>query len=619
MAAAATDKLMEVGLPGSATTLSAPGYTIGATSINVGSTTNWPTATGVAFAIDVVTIVDGEQVRTAGTYNEFVGTVTNGTTIGNVTQVFGTAQNYAAGSLTRVYIPVSSERENRIVEWGTAEHNQNGTHAAITATSITATTGTFTNLTIAGVEDAAGWSPFGQSLTNITALGNRSYTAVVSGTDTTGTTSVGQRLKLPRTVTAPTGSITLNGTTQYANKTSPSGMTFTDDWTVSAWVKMTAYGTDSAIASRYNGTSGWAFFINSSGQVAMNGYNAGVGNRRGVLSYQSIPLNKWVHVTAQVDMSTGTATTTTSYVMIDGKDVPASAVTFGTNPTALIQAGNLEIGTLNAGNFFPGQIAQVAIYSAKVTQATILASMNQTLTGSETSLVSAYKLDQASGLTDLSATGNTLAAQGSPSYSTTQTPFTNPVTGTSVTAGTTNYGIIMAQTFSTNTTYTVQIPEGETLPTTGGIGTVSYSTQANPYGFPQLPTKRIGTVLLQGTSPTATSLTQILGMTQTFTADANKEYKITVQPGASMTLSGSGATSAMSIWDGTVGSGTQLMESHVTSAGSNYGAATSVWWTGRLSAGSHTINLGLRAIGAGTTTLGVAVVTPAIFTIEEVV
>lgn len=43
----------------------------------------------------------------------------------------------------------------------------------------------------------------------------------------------------------------------------------------------------------------------------------------------------------------------------------------------------------------------------------------------------------------------------------------------------------MAQTFSTNTTYTIQIPEGETLPTTGGIGTVSYSTQDTPYGFPK--------------------------------------------------------------------------------------------------------------------------------------
>jgi hypothetical protein len=617
MAAAATDKLMEVGLPGSATTLSAPGYTIGATSINVGSTTNWPTATGVAFAIDVVTIVDGEQVRTAGTYNEFVGTVTNGTTIGNVTQVFGTAQNYAAGSLTRVYIPVSSERENRIVEWGTAEHNQNGTHAAITATSITATTGTFTNLTIAGVEDAAGWSPFGQSLTNITALGNRSYTAVVSGTDTTGTTSVGQRLKLPRTVTAPTQCTDLEASSsQYFSKTSPSGLSFTTTFTCSAWIKLESYTEGGIIARRNADTEGWHMHIDSTGRVVLGGLRVAVNNKS-ITSYQSVPLNKWVHVAATLDMAVGD--TSAQKIWIDGVEVPRQYVLTGT-ASALVQGTTaLVVGAIKSAgtNPFDGKIAQAAVFSSQLSDATIKAMANQTMTGAESTVCAAYTLSNS--LLDLTANDNDLTASGSALATNTDTPFTNDVTGTSVTAGTTNYGIIMAQTFSTNTTYTIQVPEGETLPTTGGVGTVSYSAQSNPYGWPSSANKRIGTVLLQGSSPTATALTQILGMTQTFTADANKEYKITVQPGASMTLSGSGATSAMSIWDGTVGSGTQLMESHVTSAGTNYGAATSVWWTGKLSAGSHTINLGLRAIGAGTTTLGVAVVTPAIFTIEEVV
>jgi hypothetical protein len=170
---------------------------------------------------------------------------------------------------------------------------------------------------------------------------------------------------------------------------------------------------------------------------------------------------------------------------IDGVLVPSATTVTGT-ATALVQGTTaLVVGAeKSAGtNPFDGKIAQAAVYSAVLSAATIRAAMNQTLTGSETSLVSAYKLDQASGLNDLSANANNLTAQGSPTY-TSDTPFTNAVTGTSVTAGTTNYGIIMAQTFSTNTTYTIQIPEGETLPTTGGIGTVSYSTQKTPYGFP---------------------------------------------------------------------------------------------------------------------------------------
>jgi hypothetical protein len=252
---------------------------------------------------------------------------------------------------------------------------------------------------------------------------------------------------------------------------------------VSAFVKLTSYA-QGGVVTRRDGTQGFEFRVNASGQVQLVGYNAALANYKLLSSYQSIPLNKWVHIAAQQDMSSATNSPTVNYIMIDGKDVPAVVTSGGTAPTTLVQAGNLTVGATNGAEFFPGQIAQAALYSAKVTQATILASMNQTLTGSETSIISAWKLDQASGLNDLSANANNLTAQGSPSYSTTQTPFTNSVTGTSVTAGTTNYGIIMAQTFSTNTTYTIQIPEGETLPTTGGIGTVSYSTQKTPYGFP---------------------------------------------------------------------------------------------------------------------------------------
>jgi hypothetical protein len=68
----------------------------------------------------------------------------------------------------------------------------------------------------------------------ITALGNRSYTVLIPSANTTSATSVGMRLKLPRTVTAPTQCTSLNGTSQYYNDTSVSGMTFTDDFTVSA-------------------------------------------------------------------------------------------------------------------------------------------------------------------------------------------------------------------------------------------------------------------------------------------------------------------------------------------------------------------------------------------------
>jgi len=565
-----------------------------ATTVGLNSVAGYTNGEVVVFVIDPT---DATKKQT------FTGVIdTSGSQVTSVVWTAGTNQTHALGATVVDY--ATATHISMMTKGITQSLNQDGSlisQAVLDALNLGA-----------GASD--GWTPFGYSLTSITALGNRSYTAVVSGTDTTGVTSVGQRLKLPRTVTAPTGSITLNGTTQYANKTSPAGMTFTDDFTVSAWVKMTSYAA-AGIASRFNGTSGWSLQTNSSGQLSLIGYNASGGNSSLVTAYQSLPLNKWVHVAAQLDMSTFTATTTTSYVMIDGVNVPASVSRTGTNPTALVQAGNLEVGSVNAGGFFPGQIAQVAIYSAKVTQATILASMNQTLTGSETSLVSAYKLDQASGLNDLSANANNLTAQGSPSYSTTQTPFTNSVTGTSVTAGTTNYGIIMAQTFSTNTTYTIQIPEGETLPTTGGIGTVSYSTQKTPYGFPVYNEKLVAEVLLVANS-TVTSTgaaTDIPGLTHTFTVPTTRAYKITAYFSNIFMATGAPPAITLNLTDG---SNNILTGLQLQSGGANYQNTTTLNSESMvLAAGSTTLKM--RGTAASTFSLNSAAGNKTYLRIEE--
>jgi len=339
---------------------------------------------------------------------------------------------------------------------------------------------TVNSITIGGTPSAEGWSPLGATPDTVTANGNKSYDLVFNGTDLTDTITEGMRIRTARTVAAPIQCTSLNGTTQYYSKTSPNKMTVTDDFVVSAWVNLTAYGAESSIVTRFNGTSGWLLCVNSSGQVYFNGSNGGSGNTSRITSYQSIPLNKWVHVAAQLDMSAFTATTTTSYVMINGVDVPASVSRTGTNPTALIQAGNLEIGSYNGGTApFPGKIAQVAIYSAKVTQATILASMNQGLTGSETNLASAYSFNNS--ITDLNTTTpNDLTANGSAVATNADSPFGNSGVSTTI-----DYGIVMKKAFSTNTTLTIQVPEGCTIPTSGGVSSVDYSTQAVPYGFPR--------------------------------------------------------------------------------------------------------------------------------------
>lgn len=129
---ATTDKFTHVGLPGTATSLSSPGYTIGNGSITVASTTDWPTDTGVFFAMDIAEVVAGKTQRVAGTYCEFFGIVTSGTVISNLVLIEGTAQNYTPGSLSRVYIPVASSRENALVDGLNVDHNGKGNHKTLT-------------------------------------------------------------------------------------------------------------------------------------------------------------------------------------------------------------------------------------------------------------------------------------------------------------------------------------------------------------------------------------------------------------------------------------------------------------------------------------------------------
>jgi hypothetical protein len=335
------------------------------------------------------------------------------------------------------------------------------------------------------------YTPLANPPSSVTYLGQRSYEMVFNGVDYTDRLNPSTRLRTTRTAAAPVQCTSLNGTTQYWVKTSPNKLTFTDDFVVSVWVKLASYPASSGvIVSRYNGTSGWGLVIGSEGTVDMYGRNGASANVSRVTSYQSIPLNKWVHIAVQLDMSAFTATTTTSYIMIDGTDVPAYVTRGGTNPTSLLQAGNLEIGSQNGGTvLFPGKIAQVAIFNAKVTQAIIRTYISQGLSGSEASIASAYSFSNA--VTDLNiATPNDLSIGGGAATATNaDSPFGTQ--GSGLISPTLDYGIVTAATFSTNTTVTVQAPAGNTIPTSGGVSEVLYSGMAAPYGMPKLTSFRL--------------------------------------------------------------------------------------------------------------------------------
>lgn len=453
---------------------------IAAASITVDTTAGWPVSPDSVHFI--IYQVDAGGNKVAGTQTDWKGTVTSSTAIGSLTLKAGTDQIYPVGSKV-IATPTGAWADDLITGLlNVLDQDATLKAGAVDVTAVIAD-GIVTRAKLATAvttELNDGWTTPTQTVSSVTNNGNKSYDVVFNST-VASVLSPGMRLRTTRTVTAPTQCADLeSGSTQYFNDTSVSGITFTDDFCAGGWVKLESY-TNEILISRYNGTSGWYLNVTATGQVVLNGINAGSGNFSLIQSYQSLPLGKWVYISAQLDMSAFTATTTTSYIMIDGVDVPAFVQRGGTNPTALVQAGNLEIGSFNGGTLtFDGKIAQVWVSSAKITQANVKLMMSQGLTTADTatySLASAYSLNGV--ITDLNTTSaNNLTAQGGALATATDSPFGQDSNG--VTAGTTDYALVMKVN---GATATVQVPEGCTIPTSGGVSAVAYSTATSPFGF----------------------------------------------------------------------------------------------------------------------------------------
>ena len=323
-----------------------------------------------------------------------------------------------------------------------------------------------------------GWIPMLGTVTTMDNYGNKSHRIKISGNHL-GAVSKGMRLKITRSSSVQTQVSALNGVNQHWNRTATiNGMTFTDDFAVGAWVKLSGYAAGSTyIVSRYNGTSGWQLEVVSDGRITLIGRNGASANFSQVLSYQSLPVNKWVHITAQLDMSAFTATSTTSYIMFDGVEIPSTVNRGGTNPTSLVQAGNLEIGSNNGGiQPFNGKIAQAWIASAKITQANIRSFMNAPLTAAlcaTHNIISAYAFDGNGN--DINTTNaNNLTAQNAATATNADSPFNANV-----------FAIVMTDPVYTapDTYMVISTPEGYPLPNTG-LDAASYSSVKAPYGFP---------------------------------------------------------------------------------------------------------------------------------------
>jgi hypothetical protein len=435
------------------TTTTSGSVSSGAATVGLNSVAGYTNGDVVVLVIDPT---DASKKQT------FTGVVdTSGSQITSVKWTAGTNQTHALGAT--------------VVDYETA------THWALYSKGIRishATDGTLLESAVRaalnlGTASTSGWEVEAELPDTITYNGNRSYTLVFNTTDLTDTLSEGMKMRLTRTVSAPTQCTDLEASSsQYFSKTSPSGISFTVTWTAMAWVKLESY-TEGGIIGRRNGdTEGWHFGVNAEGRVEAGSLRI-AGNNSVTRSYQSIPLNKWVHVAGAVDLAG------TSLIYIDGVLVPSLTTVTGTAATLVQGTTALTVGAQKSAGTFPfdGKIAQAAVFSSKLSAATIASYASQTLSGSEPTCVGCFTLSNS--LVDTSSNANTVTAQGGALATNVDSPFGNYL------GGTLEYGIISSKpTFSTNTTITVQVPEGCAIPTTGGISAVAYSTQGQPYLFP---------------------------------------------------------------------------------------------------------------------------------------
>lgn len=145
MAASATDKFAESTTndrPNAATLTAVKAN--GATSLTCDSTAGWPTDTAVHFTMYEV---DAEGVKDASTQRDCKGIVNSSTTINNITVRGGADREFPIGA--KVICAPTAAWADDLVGGILEEHNQDGTHGAITATSLT--TATLNSKTLADV------------------------------------------------------------------------------------------------------------------------------------------------------------------------------------------------------------------------------------------------------------------------------------------------------------------------------------------------------------------------------------------------------------------------------------------------------------------------------------
>lgn len=583
MAAANTDLLTQ------ATTNSRPSPTQvttnrvgGGTTLAVNALTGWPTATAVHF---ITYKIDTSGNKVAGTQIDMKGVV-SGTSITQIVIKAGNDTGNAIGDI--VEAAPTAAWANDLYTWGSAHSNQDG---SLTTASVQAALG----ITTPG---GNGWTIIPYTATYGANNGNKEFT-VTYPLDLTPTLSAGMKMQHTRGTTAPTQCMAFTAaSSQYASKSSPTGITFTSAFTCETWIKLNSYtGQIQYFGGRTdNSTGGFAFGCTAAGQLYIL-YGAS-SSFTTLTSYQSLPINRWIHVAVSIS----SVSSKTAIMYINGTSVPFAT---GGSATTLTQTGNLFVSGNVTNTYLDGEASEFRIWSAAQSQANIQTNMAISLTGSETNLVALFQgngnfNDKTSNANNLTASGGALATQVA-------NPYNNI-----------EYAEIVSVSYSSpNTTITLNTGDFGSMPNMT-LTNPQYSTTENPFGLPQgvngASLKRFVSSMV-GFNTSSTTTIQLSGITTSLTIPFGvNQLEVTFDARGYNSTAASDVE--VSIWQGTVGSGVQwATDNAALIATGNAAMPVHPHAIIQVVPGPITINVGVRA-SAGTAFLEAAAGYPMKLTVK---
>jgi hypothetical protein len=228
----------------------------------------------------------------------------------------------------------------------------------------------------------------------------------------------------PLWVTPGAGSgLLFDGANDYVEAASSASLKVQNAISLSAWIKpLTTNSNFPAILAKESNTFGnesYVFGIRNNHLYAE--ITTTTGNLYRETSTNVVTLNDWQYISMTYDSAVNALRLYRNGVLVQEFTDVSGTIVEGDNPVSI---GMIDsFGTLN--NPFSGQIRDVSVWSLARSQTEIQAALTAGLTGSETGLVSLWRLDEGAGLNaaDASGHGNVAILGGTPSWQPARAPL----------------------------------------------------------------------------------------------------------------------------------------------------------------------------------------------------